>query len=458
MALWKIAFAAGTAAALAGCAARETAPPAARVDVTMNDLAKRYVALVLGVGVHDPDYVDAYYGPPEIKAEAERAKRPLAELRAEASDVLTALGRVPAPADELERLRVQYLARQLESLAARVDMLLGKRLTFDEESRALYDAVSPPQGEAELRPILAELDRALPGSGPLLPRYEAFANAFVIPRERLDAVFTAAIDECRRRTLPHVDLPAGETFTVEYVTGKPWSAYNWYQGGFRSVIQVNTDLPVQIDRAIDLACHEGYPGHHVYNALLEKHLVRDRGWVEFTVYPLFSPQSLIAEGTANYGIEVAFPGDERVRFERERLYPLAGLDPARAEEYARVRRLVEKLTYAGNEAARRYLEGRVDAAGAAAWLEEFALMPRARAEQRVRFFDKYRSYVINYNLGQDMVRAYVESKAASAERPALPRSTDYSPAAVRWREFVKLLASPRLPGGLAPETGRTAPR
>ena len=446
MTLWKIAAAAGAAAVLAACAARDATPPAEGAGaVTMNDLAKRYVALVLGVGVHDPDYVDAYYGPPEVRAEAERAKRPLPDLRDDARSVLAELRGRPLPADGLERLRLQYLTRQLESLLARVDMLLGTKMTFDEESRALYDAVSPPRSADDFRPVLAELDGLLPGAGPLIQRYEAFADAFVIPKDKLDAVFTAAIDECRRRTLPHVDLPAGETFTVEYVTGKPWSAYNWYQGDFTSVIQVNTDLPVQIDRAIDLACHEGYPGHHVYNALLEKHLVRDRGWVEFTVYPLFSPQSLIAEGTANYGIRVAFPGGERLRFERERLYPLAGLDPARAGEYDRVRRLLERLSYAGNEAARRYLEGHIDAAQAASWLEEFALMPRPRAEQRVRFFDKYRSYVINYNLGQDMVEAYVESRGGTADRPD-----------VRWREFVKLLASPRLPGGLRPESGGEA--
>ena len=55
--------------------------------------------------------------------------------------------------------------------------------------------------------------------------------------------------------------------------------------------------------------------------LLEKHLVRDRGWIEFTVYPLFSPQSLIAEGTANYGIEVAFSPADRLRFETRRAVP-----------------------------------------------------------------------------------------------------------------------------------------
>ena len=177
---------------------------------------------------------------------------------------------------------------------------------------------------------LAELDRLLPGRGPIVDRYDAFREKLIVPSNRLARVFDRAIAECRARTLAHVQLPANESFTVEYVTNKPWSGYNWYQGTFRSLIQVNTDLPIYIDRAIDLACHEGYPGHHVYNALLEQHLVRDRGWTEFTIYPLFSPQSLIAEGTANYGIEVAFPGEERLTFERDVPFPVAGLDPAGA--------------------------------------------------------------------------------------------------------------------------------
>jgi hypothetical protein len=202
------------------------------------------------------------------------------------------------------------------------------------------------------------------------------------------------------------------------------------------VIQVNTDLPIFIDRALDLACHEGYPGHHVYNVLLEKALVRDRGWQEFTVYPLFSPQSLIAEGTANYAVEIAFPGTERFDFERRVLFPAAGLNPADVDEYYDVQAIVNRLSYAGNEAARRYLNGDIDAAMAAAWLERFTLSSAPRAEQRVRFFDQYRSYVINYNLGKDMVARHIELESGSPQ-----------PAA-RWAAFQRLLASPRLPSGL----------
>jgi hypothetical protein len=407
----------------------------------LDEVAQAYVRLVLAMGVHDADYVDAYYGPPEWRTAVEAAKRPLPEIRVEAGELLARLGTL-APGegtspDELVRLRHVYLVRQLQALCARVDMLGGKTLGFDEESRALYDAVAPSHGEGHFKAILADLDGLLPGSGPLTERYASFRKQFVVPPAKLAPVFTAAIAECRRRTLPHVDLPAGETFTVEYVKDKSWGAYNWYKGDFRSVIQVNTDIPITIDRAIDLACHEGYPGHHVYNALLEKHLVRDRGWVEFSVYPLFSPQSLIAEGTANYGIEVAFPAEERTAFERATLYPLAGLDPARAEVYARVQRALAGLDYAANEAARRYLEGRVDATVAAAWLQTYGLMEPDRARQRVKFFDQYRSYVINYNLGRDLVRSYVERRGGTADRPS-----------ERWREFKALLASPRLPQGL----------
>jgi hypothetical protein len=407
---------------------------------TMNSLGERYVRLVLAMGQHDADYVDAYYGPAEWKQEADAQKLSLADIRARADQLAREIERVPLPADadELMKLRRQYLSRQLEALRARAAMLSGTKTTFDEESKALYDAVAPHHTEAEFETVLAELSAKLPGQGPLLDRYEAFRNRFVIPRERLDATFRAAIDGCRARTLKHVTLPASESFTVEYVTGKSWSGYNWYQGNYHSLIQVNTDLPIYADRAIDLACHEGYPGHHVYNALLEKNLVRDRGWVEFSVYPLFSPQSLIAEGTANFGIEVAFPRAERLEFERRAIFPAAGLDPSGVTQYYDVLALVDRLSYAGNEAARRYLNGQVDASAAADWLVKYGLYSRARAEQRVRFIDQYRSYVINYNLGKDLVARYIESRGGTAQNPER-----------RWAEFERLLSSPRLPSGLA---------
>jgi hypothetical protein len=428
---------------LAGCAAGSATPR--KDESAMNHIAESYVKLVLAVGQHDADYVDAYYGPPEWRTEIEaRGKRPLAEIRSEADGLLSELrsqspagGPDAGPEIRLIRLRHEYLTRQLQSLAARVDQLSGRRMTFDEESKALYDAVAPHHDEAYFQKTVDELDAALPGDGPVVEQLDRFRQDFVIPRDRYGPVFQAAIAECRRRTLEHVELPADESFEIEYVTDKPWSGYNWYKGGYHSLIQLNTDLPIFIDRAIDLACHEGYPGHHVYNALLEKNLVRDRGWREFSVYPLHSPQSLIAEGTANFGIEVAFPGPERVAWESATLFPLAGLDPARAGRYYEVQALVQKLSYAGNEAARRYLDGEITREQSVDWMLKYALYTRERAELRVRFSERYRSYVINYNWGQDLVKQYVERQGGTPDNPQK-----------RWEIFEELLASPRLPSGL----------
>lgn len=408
-------------------------------ETALSQVAERYVKLVLAVGRIDADYVDAYYGPPAWREEAQRLTPEPRALAETARELLAGLGDPPsAEASELLPLRHRYLWHQLQAVAARLRQLQGERSSFDAESKALYDSVSPTRPEREFRQLARDLESRLPGQGSLSERYQAFRQSFVIPKDRLDRVFQAALSAARSRTLLHLELPATESFRVEYVTGQPWSGYNWYQGQFQSLIQVNTDLPIFVDRAIDLACHEGYPGHHVYNALLESHLTRGRGWVEFSVYPLFSPQSLIAEGTANFGIDVAFPRDERLAFERETVFPLAGLDPARVGEYYDILAMVERLSYAGNEAARRYLDGDLDRAGAERWLVELALSSPAQAEQRVRFFDRYRSYVINYNHGRDLVRAHVERRGGTAARPDR-----------RWREFGALLSSPRLPSGLA---------
>ncbi|MCB0833844.1 MAG: hypothetical protein KDC45_10315, partial [Bacteroidetes bacterium] len=177
------------------------------------------------------------------------------------------------------------------------------------------------------------------------------------------------------------------------------------------------------------------PGHHVYNALLEQHLAVEQNWPEFRVYVLFSPQSFIAEGSANYGIEAAFSPDARIRFEKEVLFPLAGLDSSKADEYYQVLAVTAKLNYAGNEAARGYLNGTMSKEDAIAWLQKYSLSSKERAEQRIRFIDKYRSYVINYNWGLDLVRNYVDKQSDGEE-------------AKRWQVLEELLSRPFVPSEL----------
>jgi hypothetical protein len=398
----------------------------------MDEIAESFVKLVLAVGQHDADYVDAYFGPEEWQLEARESALTLDEIRQRAVDAREALlSLAPAFDDNLGVARHLFMRKSLESLIARVDLLSGLPLTFDQESAALYDAVAPTHSAEHFQGVLGRLEERLPGEGTILERFDAFRQSFVIPPESLDAVFQAAIEACRQETRKYIDLPPDESFTVEYVTDKSWSGYNWYKGGYQSLIQVNTDLPIYIDRALDLACHEGYPGHHVYNLLLEREMVNELGWVEFTIYPLFSPRSFLAEGTANFGIDVTFPTEARLQLEETVLFPLAGLDPHRVREYYEVQDLTKELRFAGNEAARGYLDGEMDAEEAVEWLTTYSMMSRPRAEQRLRFIEQYRSYVINYNLGQKMVGQYIESHGGTPDRPE-----------ERWRLFSDLISRP----------------
>src|SRR5688500_11245233 len=119
---------------VSGC--QETGVRPVSTEDRMNTIAQSYVKLVLAVGQHDADYVDAYYGPPEWRNEAEAARTPLNSLLDRARQLSAQAAGVPPPTDDLERLRHSFLRRQLEAVAARLRMLQGERLLFDEESRA----------------------------------------------------------------------------------------------------------------------------------------------------------------------------------------------------------------------------------------------------------------------------------------------------------------------------------
>ena len=406
---------------LAACAPMPSppAPDAAGVaDVAaaarpeaMNALAEDYVRLILDIGEVEEGYVDAYYGPEEWLAEAKATPETTAELKTRAEALtrrLEAIDVTGAPQDVVRRKA--YLLAHVSAAHARLRMIEGEKFSFADEAEALFGIRPETAPLSSFDPVLARLDALLPGEGTINQRLAAFRSGVAIPRDRQEAVMRAAIDECKARTQAHITLPSNENFTLEFVTDKPWSGYNWYKGNAQSLIQINVDQPISIERAIDLGCHEGYPGHHVYNMLLEKTFVRDKGWVEMSVYPLYSPMSLIAEGSANYGVDLAFPGAERGEWERRVLYPLAGLDPRGVDVQDGILSIMRELARAEYTIADDWLSGRADRETTIANLMKYGLHSRASAERRIRFIDAYRSYIINYSLGRDMVQDWVEAQ------------------------------------------------
>ncbi len=405
----------------------------------LDSIAREYVRLGLSIGRYDTDFVDAYYGPDSLRpAETDTAQFPKEAFLQKSGALKKALAAWATGngQDTLAR-RAAWLSAQLTAFERRIHIFSASFVPFDTESRELFDAVAPVHDEQHFQGLIARLDHLLPGQGPIPGRYQKLADRFLIPQEKIDTVFRVAIAEARKRTLAHYALPAGEDFKLEYVHDKPWSGYNWYKGNYKSIIQINVSQPIYIERAIDLACHEGYPGHHVYNALLEKSLFRDKGWTEISLYPLFSPQSLIAEGSANYGISIAFPGQEQREFCKNVLMPVAGLDTTMADAYFEALKIRSALNYARNEVARGLLDKGMSEQEARRWLTDYCLLPEKGASDYIRFIRKYRSYVINYNYGQDIVKQYIESQGGTAAGPDK-----------RWKLFETLLSNENKAGDL----------
>lgn len=402
---------------------------------TIDIAAENYVRLALEVDTHEEGYVDAYFGPGEWRETARANPRSVEDLKRFAETIAAQLASAEHDADAMSARRARTMLAAVRSARFRLDMIGGARAPFLDEAERLF-ALRPELRPLEsFEPALARIDALLPGAAPLIERVDAFRARYVIPSDRLRAVMDRAIAECRARTAAHLPLPAGENFRMEFVTGQSWSAYNWYQGGNQSLIQVNTDQPVTIDRALTLACHEGYPGHHVQGIYNER-LYRDRGWVEYSVAPLYHPSSPMNEGAGNFGVELAFPGEERLAFERDVLYPLAGLDPATAARYSAVQQALAELAFARLTIAAMYLNGEVDREHTLSLMERYQLMSRSRAEQSLRFTEHYRAYVINYVSGEEAVRAFVNRAGAGAD--------------ARWAAFERIMNEPTLPQDLAP--------
>lgn len=395
-------------ALLGGCATVPQSSP----DGELDRLAEAYVKTSLEIGTHEESYIDAYYGPPEWKAAAQAKPRDKAALIVEVARLRTAVGAV-AVTEPLLVDRRDNLKAQLRAADARLRMLSGERFSFDEEARLLYGAAPQVRSLSSFDAALVTLDKLLPGPGSLADRATAYNDRFIIPDQKVDDAIIAATAACKASAARHIPMPRGENYKLELVRDKVWSGYNWYKGNAQSLIQVNLDSDVTPDRAVVLGCHEGYPGHHLYNALLEERLTRGRGWREFSVYPLYSPQSLLAEGSADYGKTLAFDDAGLLALVRDTLFPIAGFDPAEAPRYLAFLKAQADLEEASPMIGRELIDGRMSDAEAIAAYRKYSLRNEAQAKRQLAFAKANRAYIINYVTGEHMVKAWIDAHVAT---------------------------------------------
>jgi len=366
------------------------------------ELVERYLTLGLRLGRHVDGLVDAYYGPPELATAVEQEElRAADELAVDADEFLAEL-----PRAGLDDARAGWLGDQLRGVRTYAGVLAGEEISYLDEVEGCYGVRPERVHEDAFAVTHRRLDELLPPGGSLHERYDAWRTANAVSADRIVETMTSILALLRERTGAIVPLPTDEEFALELVAGEPWAAFNYYLGGHRSRIVVNTDLPFSGAEVVHLAAHEGYPGHHTEHAVKEELLLDGQGRLEESLQLVPTPQALLSEGIAELGGELLI--DEGLDAEFARILRAAGVryDPAEARA---IRAAREPLGYVSRNAALAIHEDGVAIEEAQAYVERWALAPPKRAAHTIAFVTDptWRAYVVTYTEGLRLARAWV---------------------------------------------------
>jgi hypothetical protein len=391
-------------------------PGAALEPAALGELGDRYVALTLELAKHQPSLVDAWLGSDERRG---GPRIPAPALRKDVAALVRDLERAsgagrrvtsPAPAappegagsaDTSARTRLDYLSGQIRALDVVAGRLVGEGQPFAVEARAALGHAPPPRDTAAFEEARRELGERLRGTGTLAERHAAFRRALAVPPERIEAVFQAAIAWCREASRPWLTLPEGESLTTRGSDDTGWAAFSRPTGSLTSELWIARSGGADAAQVLQLAAHEGTPGHHAQHVLAARRLVDVRHWSERALYPAFGPHRLFAEGAAEAGADLLLPIELRERVCAEVLLPIAGQRPSLAAELVRIERLVASLDMEVAYTAADYLDGRLGSADAAGRLRDDALL--LDPVGMVSFVEKQRSRVLAYPLGRRLV-------------------------------------------------------
>ncbi|MEX2183402.1 MAG: DUF885 domain-containing protein [Chloroflexota bacterium] len=402
-------------------------------------IATDYLLLALRLDQRIPGLVDGYFGPAGLKAQVDMEQlRAPARLR---EDAAALRGRVAHEVAEPDRRA--WLDAQLVALEAQAAALAGEPLPYERHVAACMGFAPPRRSDAAFAQARAVLDDLLPGDAPLADRLDAWDRTLEVAVDRLPAVIDWLVERFRARAAIDFGLPDGEGLTVNLVRDQPWSGYNWFDGGRRSRVDINTDLPVRAPDLVHTVAHETYPGHHLEHAWKETELVDGRHRLEASVLLINTPECPISEGLADLGVRFAVPADDHVDllvelFERAGLAGAAGASPRdiaeRAVALTAQRRALAAVR--GNAAFLRHADG-ASHDEVLAYLRDVGGYTPAVAAKRLEFIEHplWRTYVFVYAEGHDLLARWLEAV----------------PAGERMARFGRLLREQVTPGSILAE-------
>lgn len=374
-------------------------------NTEINGVAEEYVRLALEIGRYDPVYIDAYFGPeeliPEPIPEDSIVEFPSGELLEQAESLLIRLHGIDTTGlSDLDKMRLRNLEWQLKGVKTKIEIEGGKKLSYDEESLAYFGFIESYKGDEYYLELQTELDSLLPGTGDIPKRYDDYRNQFLVKPENVEALFEDALRTAREITLENIELPGNEDFDVEFITDVSYGGYSEYMGNNKSHLTINTEYYYP-DFNLGLAAHEAYPGHHVRGCLFDNNLVKKRGWVEFTVFLLYGPSSVLDEGCADLAEDMIMSPEQQIDYLKKSLN-MMGMDTLEAERYYHINKLRTDISRSSIETYRLYLDGKLDRDSALTRLANISLS--SHPEQSLKFAEEFRTYNITYVIGKDIIK------------------------------------------------------
>ena len=372
--------------------------------MTENDqqIGEEFVKLALAIDEHLPGYVDSYFGPEAWRQEAKQVGQiPLPELAKRTESLVSDLSH----ANDMDPQRKDFLARQINAMQMSLRLLSGEKVSLAEEVRELYDVEPHWTDEIVFEEAHRELDQILPAGDSLLERNQLWKKSLEIPVEKVQEVLPLVTEKLRGLTHQKFNLPAEESFNLEFVSNKPWGAYNNYLGNYRSLIQINTDLPITLPTLPGLIAHEGYPGHHTELSIKEEKLIREKNYVEHVLTLINSPSCVVAEGIATSALETDLTYAELEDWLREELLPCAGLKDMDAKRIVAKLLAMDKLSYLSGNAAFMLHDQNVNVDEISAYIQKYGLYSEKEARRTINFISNplYRSYIFTYFVGYDLL-------------------------------------------------------
>jgi hypothetical protein len=400
----------------------------------MDSLARDYLLLALGIGAQQEGIVDAYYGPPELRAEAEARRAAPGQLADDAAH-LRARAR-----DETDDQRAQWLDRQLVALETLARRVAGEEMAYLDEVERCFDARPDATPARTYTAVRQRLDELLPAGPSLHERLEARNERLELPPARLPAIVDWLLGRLRDVAGRYFGLPETESISVSFVRHQPWGAYNWYDGDLRSRIEINTDMPLRAHGLIGLLAHEAFPGHHLEHAWKEARLVREHGYGEATIQLINTPEAYISEGLAELGWRYVIDAEDWQQLLLA-VCEQAGIpltpDEARAEW--QISESLRDLDGKGGDAALLLHLSHRPRAEVLRFLHEDALMGRQQAERQLEFISHplWRTYVFCYAGGERLLEGWC------AQAPDIEGQRG---------RFFRLLTEQLTPSGIAHQT------